>query len=127
MCVLKTFPSPPGDEELINDDIWYCPKHNCAICFSLENTSCPLRSLTLPSQWSGSNSLPTQKMLTSCNSCPFSVCSECESDISNNGSLFQSKRFSADTKVNYHLKFILKSYLLQFYFFPYRYLLPQHV
>lgn len=120
VCVLKTVPTVPYEEMGSNssslgnefglatndmNDAWFCPSHKCICCDVLDETACPLRSLTLPislkcsiaTQDSSNFQLRKkviQKSLESCNSCPFSICHDCDKDIAGRRSTLSSKRIN---------------------------------
>ena len=120
VCVLKTVPSVPYEEMGSNssslgnefglatndmNDAWFCPSHKCICCDVLDETACPIRSLTLPislkcsiatqdsSNFQLRKKIP-QKSLESCNSCPFSICNDCDKDLAGRRSTLSSKRIN---------------------------------
>ena len=119
VCVLKTVPTTPYEEisianastlssqfgSAINDmnDAWFCPSHKCICCDILDETSCPIRSLTLPLTLQPSmvmqetDSLQTrkkifQKSLEYCSTCPFSICHDCDKDIAGRRSTLSTRK-----------------------------------
>lgn len=96
-CVMPTFPTKldahPSNADL--DDPWFCPAHHCSMCNVLETTDTDLKYLHLPRHLADKIRYETRRRhsstnvsdaidqadLTSCESCPFSICSTCESDF----------------------------------------------
>jgi len=113
VCVIKTVPTTPYEEISIansstlssqygtatNDlnDAWFCPSHKCICCNALDETPCPIRSLTLPLTLQPSIYMQekiVQKSLEYCSTCPFSICNDCDKDIAGRRSTLATKKFN---------------------------------
>eukprot|EP01035_Chromulina_nebulosa_P019360 gene19360-25226_t len=118
VCVLSTLPFPNITKENQDmDDVWFCPRHYCIQCHSLENHEIfknysTSSSIRLPS-YHTTKDIPL-KQLKLCSSCPFSICIDCELDVLDecnvkpNGKVgLLSQRRGALTKVSYYFTMVL--------------------
>jgi len=100
----STLSSQYGSATTDMNDAWFCPSHKCICCDTLDETSCPIRSLTLPLTLQpamvikeDSATLQTrkkiiQKSLESCSTCPFSICHDCDKDIAGRRSTLSTRK-----------------------------------
>ena len=80
VCVFNTLPYNNSLDNSNNNsvtDLWYCPKHFCMKCYTLQSTDLVVDAL--PSNILGLISL--NKTYKSCSTCSMMICSDCETDI----------------------------------------------
>lgn len=127
VCTLKVAPKPLiidtamdgyDQSNSTDDNLWYCPKHFCTVCGSIELSpkySNINQSINLPhnlfiyakqkqieaNKSNASNNycsenlweiLNANKQLRSCKLCPFTICNECDNTVAPHTSAFKSKK-----------------------------------
>eukprot|EP01038_Epipyxis_sp_PR26KG_P011077 gene11077-14872_t len=115
VCVIKTMPFPLNEDETLDldccsdDQPWFCPCHNCVNCGVLQTTTLHISQINLPLTYyftindKINNLLLSnikQKQLFHCQTCPFSICDDCEYDLtqSKTSSVFSTKRLTQVTE-----------------------------